>query len=294
MNVAGAKTAGQALAIALSQGAQRLSDIPGIDHAREARLLLAHAADLPHDRLHDLALDDFTPDLMDRYSALLARRAARAPMSHILGRRMFWGRNFAVTPDVLDPRPETETLIEAALSVPYRKVLDLGVGSGAILLTLLIENALAKGLGTDVSGAAIAVAQRNADALEVGARARFRTTHWFDGIEERFDLIVSNPPYIAAEEMAGLAPELAHEPRIALTDEADGLSAYREVVSGAPAHLEEGGRLMVEIGAAQGHAVAQLFTDAGFRGTRILRDMDGRDRVVTGRMRPIHRPFPKD
>lgn len=279
--------------MALADGAHQLAGISGIDHTREARLLLAHACDLPHERLHDLELDDFTPALMTRYDALLARRAAREPMSHILGRRMFWGRDFAVTPDVLDPRPETETLIEAALTVPFRKVLDLGVGSGAILLTLLMENALAKGLGTDLSDGALEVARHNADALGVGARARFFKTHWFDGIDERFDLIVSNPPYIAADEMAGLAPELAHEPRMALTDEADGLSAYREIVNGAPARLEQGGWLMVEIGPTQGHAVAHMFTDAGFRGTRILRDMDGRDRVVTGRLRQIHRPFPK-
>ena len=287
MSIAQAKTAGQALAMALAGGARQLAEIPGIDHAREARLLLAQASDLPHERLHDLELGDFTPELMARFHALLTRRAAREPMSHILGRRMFWGRDFAVTPDVLDPRPETETLIEAALNVPFCKVLDLGVGSGAILLTLLAENVLAKGLGTDLSAQALNVAQRNAEALGVAARARFCKAHWYDGIDERFDLIVSNPPYITQAEMADLAPEVRdHDPHIALTPGGDGLAPYRILAAQAAGYLAPGGRLLAEFGWRQGGQVRDIFAGHGWQGLRILTDLEGRDRVILAQIAP--------
>lgn len=255
------------------------------DPIRDARLLLAHALDIAPDRL-TLHLHD-TPDaaVVDRFNSLILQRCNRIPVSHLLGRRMFWGRDFTVSPAVLDPRPETETLITAALALPFGTVLDLGTGSGAILLSLLAERPDTRGTGVDLSPEALAVARENAHMLDLGARAKFLQSDWFTEVSGSYDLIVANPPYIALGEMAGLAPELAHEPRMALTDEGDGLGAYRTITAAAPDYLNQGGWLVVEIGHLQGPAVSDLFLQAGFRGVRVLQDMDGRDRVVQGRWR---------
>ena len=213
---------------------------------------------------------------------LIDRRAVREPMSHLLGYRDFWEHRFEVTGDVLDPRPETETLVAAALEVPFTRVLDLGTGSGCILLSLLAARPDAAGLGIDVSEAALSVARRNRARLELETRAEFTVSDWFAAVDGAFDLIVSNPPYIAAAEMDGLEPELSYEPRMALTDEGDGGSAYREVTAGAPAHLTQGGWLMVEVGAGQADDVASLFSSAGFVNLMTRPDMDGRPRVILG------------
>jgi release factor glutamine methyltransferase len=190
-----------------------------------------------------------------------------------------------VTPDTLDPRPETETLVAAALERPFWRMLDLGTGTGAILLACLKGMPVAQGLGTDVSEAALAVAQGNAAALGLDRRTHFRRADWFRGVTGRYDLIVSNPPYIAADEMSGLAPEVRDwEPHLALTPGGDGLDAYRAIARGAPARLIAGGRLMVEIGPTQGRAVAALLAAQGMEAIRVLPDMDGRDRVVAAVM----------
>jgi len=267
---------------ALREGAARLAAAGIGDAPREARILLGEASGLEAAALQARIGEALEPAQADRFRALLAARGARLPMAQVIGRRMFWGRDFAVTPDVLDPRPETESLIAAALDAHFARVADLGTGSGAILVTLLAERPEASGLGTDISPAALAVAQRNAAALGVAERAQWAEGAWFDAVAGRYDLIVSNPPYIAEDEMAGLAPELHHEPRIALTDGGDGLSAYRAICAGARAHLAPGGRLMVEIGHAQGAAVAALFRAAGLENVAVQPDMDGRDRVVLG------------
>lgn len=273
------------LAEALRQGAARLlaAGVPGA--AGDARVLLAHAAGIEADRLTLHLPDPLSPDAATRFEVALDERAARRPVSQIVGHRLFWGRRFRVASDVLDPRPETESLIAAALGRPFARLLDLGTGSGAILLTLLAERPGAAGLGTDLSAAALAVASGNAARLGLGHRAEFRQADWFSDIDGRFDLIVSNPPYIAEAEMAGLAPELRlWEPRQALTPGGDGLDAYRAIAAGAPAHLVPGGRLMVEIGPTQGAAVAALFTAAGLVAGPVLPDMDGRDRVVVAQL----------
>lgn len=251
------------------------------DPARDARRLLAHAMQIAAERLTLHLHDPLPPEAAARLDAALVAREARQPVAQITGTRLFWGRSFRVTRDVLDPRPETETLIEAALEAPFGSLLDLGTGTGAILLTLLAERPAAQGLGTDLSPAALAVAEGNAAALGLAGRARFQGADWFAGVEGRFDLIVSNPPYIAEEEMAGLSPEVRDwEPHLALTPGGDGLAAYRAIAAEAGAHLAPGGRLMVEIGPTQGAAVSALFAAAGLRAIRVLPDLDGRDRVV--------------
>lgn len=272
------------LRAALGTAAARLAAAGVPDPARDARLLLAHVLGVPPDRIA-LAPDlGIPPDLEPRIEAVLAAREARQPLAQIVGQRAFWRHAFRVTPDVLDPRPETETLVAAALEERFARVLDLGTGSGAILLSLLADRHGATGLGTDISAAALAVAAANAAALHLSDRAAFARSDWFAGVTGHFDLIVSNPPYLAEDEIAGLAPEVRDwEPRLALTPGGDGLAACRAIAAGAGAHLVPGGRLLVEIGPAQGAAVAALFAAEGLTGIAVRPDLDGRDRVVAAR-----------
>jgi release factor glutamine methyltransferase len=266
---------------ALRAAIPRLQDAGIPDAARDARLLLAHATGIAPDRLTLYLPDLLSPEAAARFEEAIAARCARQPLSQITGRRLFWGRSFRVTQAVLDPRPETEILVAAALEQPFAHLLDLGTGSGAILLSCLADRPLAHGLGTDVSEAALAIAQENAAELGLEGRARFLMSDWCRAVEGRFDLILSNPPYLAAAEMAGLSPEVRDwEPHLALTPGGDGLDAYRRIAREAPARLMSGGRLMVEIGPTQGRAVAALFTAAGLQVLGVRPDLDGRDRVV--------------
>ena len=212
----------------------------------------------------------------------IQRRARREPISHIIGRRAFWMHDFEVSSDVLDPRPETETLVDLARQIDAGTILDLGTGSGCILLSLLHEMPRAVGVGADVSQRALDVARRNAHVVGVADRVQWHVSDWYDAITGRFDLIVSNPPYIARDEMSALAPELAFEPRIALTDDADGLSAYRRIAQRAGDYLTPGGTLMVEIGPTQATAVMKFFEDCGLSDIAVHSDLDQRDLVVSG------------
>ncbi len=216
------------------------------------------------------------------FASLVKRRAAREPFSHIAGYRDFWKHRFRVNRHVLDPRPETERLVELALCAPFSKILDLGTGSGCILISLLAERPEARGVGTDISEHAVLLAGENAARIGVADRLTLPLSDWYADLGGRYDLIVSNPPYIAAEEMAGLQPEVRDfEPRAALTDEGGGLSAYRAIAAGALDHLTDGGRLLVEIGADQGAAVSEIFWAAGLAEVTVHPDLNGKDRVVS-------------
>ncbi|MEM6904780.1 MAG: peptide chain release factor N(5)-glutamine methyltransferase [Pseudomonadota bacterium] len=265
---------------AVRAATERLRAAGVTDPARDARVLARWVAGL--EAAGFVAAMDRPADL-NAFEAAVAARAARQPVSQITGSRLFWGRSFRVTPDVLDPRPETEILVAAALETPARRVLDLGTGSGCLLLTLLANWPEAGGLGTDLSAAALAVAQANAADLGLADRVAFQEADWLDGVTGAFDLIVSNPPYLTADELAAAPPELAHEPAGALSPGGDGLDAYRKIAAGAPSHLAPNGRLMVEIGASQGPKVCEIFENAGLSDITILPDLDGRDRVVTAR-----------
>ena len=256
--------------------------VPGPE--RDARLLLAHALDVKPDRLLLHLTEDLAEDAGNRFDAAIARRALREPVSHITGTRMFYGRAFHVSKHALDPRPETECLIEAALGGAFKSVLDLGLGTGCIIMTLLTENVNACGVGVDASAEALAVARANVDRFELADRVDLRQGDWFSTVTEQFDLIVSNPPYIAMSEIPTLSEEVSgHEPHIALTDFGDGLGAYRAICAKAPEHLHNGGRLLVEIGPSQGGDVCRLMQEAGLTQVMILPDLDGRDRVVSAR-----------
>lgn len=253
------------------------------DPMGDARRLLSHAMGLAPGRLTLHLSDTLSKAQNTAFSGAITAREARVPVSHLVGGRWFFDRWFKVTADVLDPRPDTEALVLQALSKPFTNVLDLGLGTGCILLTLLAENSLAKGTGTDISPKALAVAHQNSVALDLQNRVQVLRSDWFEKVQGQFDLIVSNPPYIGADEMAGLAPEVRdHEPHLALSPGGDGLDAYRIITSKARAHLTNGGRLIVEIGPTQGKTVRKMFDDSGFCDVRVDQDLDGRDRVVQG------------
>ncbi|CAN5737081.1 peptide chain release factor N(5)-glutamine methyltransferase [soil metagenome] len=267
---------------ALRIGAGRLAEagVPGA--GRDARLLMQAALGIEAGRLVLVEGEEVPPDAATAFGAMLAVRARRQPVAQILGRRSFWGRDFRVTPDVLDPRPETETLVAAALkaAAPAR-LLDLGTGSGAILVTLLAEWPAASGLGVDRSLAALAIARGNAARHGVAERAEFIAADWTRGIEGRFELVVCNPPYIGRAEHDALAPDVRHwEPRLALVPGASGLEAYRAIATDLARVMAPGGRGLFEIGAGQAEPVAGLFAAAGFVLAGTHADLDGRARVV--------------
>ncbi len=256
---------------------------------REAQLLLAAAARL---RSVDLIGAPEAPlgAAASQVEAFAARRAAGEPLSRILARREFWSLTLAISPDVLDPRPETETIVEAALAAfaerrgEALRALDLGIGSGALLCAILSEFPAARGVGVDRSEGAATVARANAEALGFSRRAEIRVGDWGAGLDGPFDLIVSNPPYIRSDEIAGLAREVRdHDPRLALDGGADGLEAYRAILPQIAGLIEPSrGRFFVEVSAGQAEAVKSLAVEAGLADLAILPDLAGVARVVGG------------
>ena len=218
----------------------------------------------------------------------LERRSRREPVSRILGRKGFWKIMLQVTPDVLSPRPDTETVVQEALAHfdEHRRfdVLDLGVGSGAILLAILAERPLARGLGADVSDEALAVARDNAAHLGLEGRLALLRGDWTEGMADAsFDLVVSNPPYIAEGDIAGLDPEVReHDPHLALNGGPDGLDHYRRLALEVMRVLRPGGRFLLEIGHDQSVAVEALMRNAGAHEVRTVKDLSDRPRVVSG------------
>lgn len=258
----------------------------GVENAaRDARLLLADCLDLAPERLILVPERPLSALEQARFKQAIAERKAGKPVSRILGRRAFWGRDFCISDGVLDPRPETETLIAAALELtPPACLLDLGCGSGIIAVTLLAEWGDSRAVASDVEARCLAVTRQNAAAHGVEARLSCVQSDWFGEIEGRFGLIAANPPYITSAEMATLAREVVeHDPHLALSPGGDGLAAYRTICAHAAQFLASGGHLLLEIGPCQGAAVSALMTAGGLADVRIRTDLDGRDRLVQGR-----------
>ena len=264
----------------------------GIEEApADARILVAHALSLTRAQLLAQSDRELEPREVDAISARAARRLLREPVSRIIGSREFWGLKLEITPAVLDPRPDTETIVETALDwlttrglrQENLRVLDIGTGSGALLLALLSELPNAVGVGTDLSIDALSIARINAHRHELASRCHFACCDLAAALRGPFELIVSNPPYIASGEIERLAPEVRdHDPRLALDGGADGLDIYRAIAGDARRLLAERGRLIVELGQGQSDMVSRLFTQAGLAvDDEPRRDLSGINRALS-------------
>jgi release factor glutamine methyltransferase len=257
-------------------------DTPDLD----ARVLVGHALEFDHTALVAAGARPLGENAAE-IAAFEQRRLAGEPVARIVGAREFWGLPLIVTPAVLVPRPETETVVELALSLiedrrRSLRIADLGTGTGAILLALLSELPNATGIGTDLSPEALDVARRNAATLGLGGRSRFLVSDFAAGLTGRFDLVVSNPPYVATSDIATLAREVRdHDPRLALDGGTDGLAAYRAIAADAPRLI--GGHLVVEIGAGQQPEVEFLLAEKGLAITAVRHDLYGVARAVAAR-----------
>ena len=257
--------------------------------AREARLTVRAACGVSWATLIAAPEEPLGPAAL-RLGEIALRRAGGEPLSRIVGRREFWGLSLSLSPDVLDPRPETETIVEAAVALfatrrrEQIRVLDVGVGSGAILCALLAEFPYARGFGVDASQKATEVALANLEACGLAGRANVRVGHWTASVEGSFDLIVSNPPYIPSADIAGLPRAVRDfDPRLALDGGVDGLDGFREIIPTSVRLVSAGGALLVEVGASQARSVLAIAIEAGFLDGATWRDLAGVERVVAAR-----------
>jgi len=265
--------------------------VTGIETARlDAEILMAHVLGCPRMALYGKLTAAVPQQVLSEFDALLSRRLTCEPVAYITGEQEFWSLPFKVTPDTLIPRPDTETLVETVLrqmdGLPVRRVLDLGTGSGCILLSLLHELRDALGTAVDISAGALSVAKENAVSLDLQERVEFFQGSWLAPLDKQaqFDVIVSNPPYIPSKDMASLMADVRlYEPGSALDGGEDGLGPYRLIADQAPAFLAPGGLLAVEVGIHQAGDVMALFDAAGLVGTGKVKDLGGVERVVYGK-----------
>lgn len=263
----------------------------GIETARlDAEILMAHVLGCPRMALYGKLTAAVPQQVLSEFDALLSRRQTCEPVAYITGEQEFWSLPFKVTPDTLIPRPDTETLVETVLrqmdGLPVRRVLDLGTGSGCILLSLLSEIHQAQGVAVDISAGALSVAKENAVSLDLQERVEFFQGSWFSPLDKQaqFDVIVSNPPYIPSQDVADLMSDVRlYEPGSALDGGEDGLGPYRLIADQAPAFLAPGGLLAVEVGIHQAGDALALFDAAGLVGTGKVKDLGGVERVVYGK-----------
>jgi len=265
-------------------------DTPDLD----ARTLLCHALSIKPIDLISESDRAISSGERQRTEEIVLRRLAREPVARILGEREFWGQPFQLSASTLEPRPDTETLVEAVSTWLHKRViqigqdaprlLDIGTGSGVILISLLLEFCNARGTGTDISASALETARQNARNLAVDERARFAAGNYLDAIQGCFDVIVSNPPYIASAEIADLAPEVAlFDPLAALDGGSDGLDGYRAIFESALRNLSPDGLIAVEIGHEQSGSVTAIAHLSGFSTVETVQDLGNRDRVVLAR-----------
>jgi release factor glutamine methyltransferase len=269
------------IAKVLKESSHKLEEVSGNNSKREAEILLKFSIK-SQGKLFQLD-HEISEDSYVFFKTLLEKRLKFQPISQIIGQRYFWKSKFLVTSDVLDPRPDTETLIEHALSLgKFNRILDLGTGSGCILLSLLNEYKEANGIGIDISKKALNIAKKNADLLNLKHRALFKLGNWCENIAGKFDLIVSNPPYISEYEMTNLSKDVLNwEPRIALTPEGDGLEAYKYILNGAKKLLKPNGKLILEIGYNQRDDVSYLLKSNNYKNITFIKDINNKDRIIS-------------
>ena len=268
----------------ISDATLKLS-ISEIDNAaRDARILVAHAFGIPKSQLALNTNENVPEETRSSLEKLISRRINREPIAKILGKRQFWGRTFFISEDVLDPRGDTETLINYVKDRPVRSVLDLGTGSGVIAISLACEWKEVHVVATDISEAALFVAQKNAKYFDVQDKIDFLKSDWFEAIEGKFDLIISNPPYIGLSEINEISQEvLNHEPELALFAGSDGLGAYERIIPQLKKFLNPGGTVVLEIGASQSDSVKTLMNSSGLSEVKTLKDLARKDRLVTAK-----------
>ena len=272
------------IAEALAEATQKLSQYGAPTAMQDAKILLRHATGLPAAGLISNNAGQLDAAALANFFSMIEKRCEGMPVHRIIGYRSFFGRDFSLSPDTLEPRPDTEILVEAALSrMPDEPLLflDIGTGTGCIAVTLACERQKARGVATDLSGPALATALENAERNFVADRLTFTRSDLFNEVEGRFDLIVSNPPYIPLADIEALAPEVRdHDPVLALDGGEDGLDIYRRILSSGRAHLNPGGKLLLELGADQCRDIKQIARDTGWMVDEVFPDLAGIERVI--------------
>ena len=253
--------------------------------ARDARILTAYALGIP---ISDLSLkinEQVSRKIIAKLEKLINRRIEREPISKILERREFWGRSFSINENVLDPRGDTETLIDYVIEKPVKSVLELGTGSGAIAVTLACEWEEVNVTATDISADALLLAKINAEKFNVQNKIQFLKSDWFESIDDRFDLIISNPPYIGLKEKEKISDEVInYDPEIALFAGNEGLDAYKRIIPNLAKYLKPDGFVVLEIGALQSNQVKNMMNAVGFVDTKIVKDLSGKDRLIATKL----------
>ena len=252
--------------------------------ARDARILTAYALDTQISELSIMTNEQVSEKLISKLAKLILRRIDREPISKILGRREFWGRSFFINENVLDPRGDTETLIDFVIEKPVKSVLDLGTGSGAIAVTLACEWKEVHVTAIDISEDALSLAKLNAEKFNVQSKIHFLKSDWFEAVKGPFDLIISNPPYIGLIERDEISTEvIKYDPEIALFAGHDGLNAYKKIIPNLVKFLNPDGFVVLEIGASQSNQVKNMMNVVGFIDTQIVKDLSGKDRLVASK-----------
>ena len=253
--------------------------------ARDARILTAYALGAPISELSLKVNEQISEEIIADLEKLILRRIDKEPISKILGKREFWGRSFSINKKVLDPRADTETLIEFVIEKPVKSVLELGTGSGAIAVTLACEWKHVHLTAVDISEDAISMAKINAEKFNVQNKIHFLKSDWFETVRGSFDLIISNPPYIGLIEKDERAAEVVkYDPEIALFAGRDGLDAYKKIIPNLPKFLKPDGFVVLETGASQSNQVKKMMNAVGFIDAKIVKDLSGKDRLVAAKL----------
>ena len=266
-------------------GRERLKEVGISNGARESKKILAFVTNHEYSALNWMQEFKISKELKFKFTALIEQRVSGAPISKIIGKRLFFNSEFFVNENVLDPRPETEVVVSVALEENFSTVLDLGTGTGCIVISLLKEKPDAVGVSLDISKECLSIAKINAETNGVLDRVKFIQSDWFSNVNSRFDLIVSNPPYIGLSELNDLSREVKNfDPKIALFGGRDGLNCYEVIFNDVIRFLNPGGRLITEVGSTQSSEVKKLFFNNGFIDIKVTKDLDLNNRVVSGHL----------
>lgn len=266
-------------------GRERLKEVGISNGARESKKILAFVTNHEYSALNWMQEFKISKELKFKFIALIEQRVSGAPISKIIGKRLFFNSEFFVNENVLDPRPETEVVVSVALEKNFSTVLDLGTGTGCIVISLLKERPDVVGVSVDISKECLNVAKKNAETNGVLDRVKFIHSDWFSNVTSRFDLIVSNPPYIGLSELKDLSREVKNfDPKVALFGGRDGLNCYEAIFNDVSRFLNPGGRLITEVGYAQSSIVKKFFLNSGFIDIKVTKDLDLNNRVVSGHL----------